>query len=577
MVAVERSDTEQTLGESLLHAGVLAPSLLQELLGIQAREITDRSFWEDRGFFEPPIQQALETLLKSQIYSMFDWHEGRFTFSAEEIDVWGAEFQLSRTRVVLHRGLSPQFLAMEGMRLRDERGKDDLLDAFLKSQATPNPDKASLPGQAAGGTQAASEVGGEEALEAVVPCKHRRDAAETELGREALLIVDDDPELAQMMARRMQRVFSEVVVRHGVTQALETLHEDSLGNWVVACDLIVPRSDNRGILGGLELLEMLRQRSTELPLLLFSDYQHIEAQSRAESLKIEAFLNKPRRHALYSNRETHTPSEPLVEFLELLASTLEPFARVPQAEEEASDIRGTVSNQENPEQSGEEDQGVEGRRNEEWAHSAQDSDPSFFDLGRALGADLEEPSSVLQDVSAPAWKSELTPLRSMLTELIEPANRDAVTLLILRFASQVLERAGLFLATRSQFVGLGGFAAGMPSETFVSRVRNTQLSVEEDSVFERVLRFRTAIRGPLEDLPGNRRLMEGMGAQCHPYHVVAIPLITAGQVAAILYGDNPSGKPLGDTDALEIFVQQAGLAMDRALLERRLDEARRRE
>jgi hypothetical protein len=40
---------------------------------------------------------------------------------------------------------------------------------------------------------------------------------------------------------------------------------------------------------------------------------------------------------------------------------------------------------------------------------------------------------------------------------------------------------------------------------------------------------------------------------------------------AILYGDNlPEKRPIGDTEALEIFLSQAGLAMEKALLERRL-------
>jgi hypothetical protein len=55
-----------------------------------------------------------------------------------------------------------------------------------------------------------------------------------------------------------------------------------------------------------------------------------------------------------------------------------------------------------------------------------------------------------------------------------------------------------------------------------------------------------------------------------------MPLVSNERVAAILYGDNPSGRALGSTDTLEIFLQQAGLAMDRVLLERKLEEARRR-
>jgi len=42
-------------------------------------------------------------------------------------------------------------------------------------------------------------------------------------------------------------------------------------------------------------------------------------------------------------------------------------------------------------------------------------------------------------------------------------------------------------------------------------------------------------------------------------------------VVAVLYGDNlPDEKPIGDTEALEIFLSQAGLAMEKALLERRM-------
>jgi hypothetical protein len=52
-------------------------------------------------------------------------------------------------------------------------------------------------------------------------------------------------------------------------------------------------------------------------------------------------------------------------------------------------------------------------------------------------------------------------------------------------------------------------------------------------------------------------------------------LISEGRVVAILYGDNlPEQTPVGDTEALEIFLSQAGLAMEKALLERRLMSSR---
>jgi hypothetical protein len=149
-------------------------------------------------------------------------------------------------------------------------------------------------------------------------------------------------------------------------------------------------------------------------------------------------------------------------------------------------------------------------------------------------------------------------------------------LLVLRFASDVVERAALFLATRRAYVGLGGFSHEEGSDTFVQRVRRIQLPLDADSIFSKISRYRAMIRGPLADTEGNRRLIEGLGGRFHTNAVVAAPIISNDRVAVILFGDNPSGKPLGSTEGLEIFLQQAGLAMDRALLERRLEESRRK-
>jgi hypothetical protein len=45
-------------------------------------------------------------------------------------------------------------------------------------------------------------------------------------------------------------------------------------------------------------------------------------------------------------------------------------------------------------------------------------------------------------------------------------------------------------------------------------------------------------------------------------------------VVALLYADNrPDGQPLADTTGLEIALHEAGLALDRALLERTLADS----
>jgi hypothetical protein len=58
-----------------------------------------------------------------------------------------------------------------------------------------------------------------------------------------------------------------------------------------------------------------------------------------------------------------------------------------------------------------------------------------------------------------------------------------------------------------------------------------------------------------------------------PDMVLAIPLIVDGKIALIVYGDNlPNQKPIKGVDTLEIFMNQAGMALEKALLEKRLDE-----
>jgi len=52
------------------------------------------------------------------------------------------------------------------------------------------------------------------------------------------------------------------------------------------------------------------------------------------------------------------------------------------------------------------------------------------------------------------------------------------------------------------------------------------------------------------------------------------PIESGDRVVALLYADNlPAEQPIGDSSALEVVLHEAGLALDRAVLERALAEA----
>jgi hypothetical protein len=58
-----------------------------------------------------------------------------------------------------------------------------------------------------------------------------------------------------------------------------------------------------------------------------------------------------------------------------------------------------------------------------------------------------------------------------------------------------------------------------------------------------------------------------------PGAVLAIPLVVDGKIALIVYGDNlPEQTPIKGMDTLEIFMNQAGMALEKALLEKRIAE-----
>jgi len=58
-----------------------------------------------------------------------------------------------------------------------------------------------------------------------------------------------------------------------------------------------------------------------------------------------------------------------------------------------------------------------------------------------------------------------------------------------------------------------------------------------------------------------------------PDKALAIPLIVDSKVALVVYGDNlPDQRPIKGVETLEIFMNQAGMALEKALLERKLAE-----
>ncbi|MBI3399158.1 MAG: DUF4388 domain-containing protein [Deltaproteobacteria bacterium] len=196
----------------------------------------------------------------------------------------------------------------------------------------------------------------------------------------------------------------------------------------------------------------------------------------------------------------------------------------------------------------------------------QAKEESFSPRSIWAEAGIAEEERVEPVVASPG----LALLRSMIFELQNPHSSSEITLMILRFASEIMNRAVLFIVKRDTIEGLGQFGVVIKNGDLNRRIKGIKIQVSDGSIFKEVVLKKMTIKKKLEAGPVHEYIVKALGGHW-PNEVFLAPLLVSGKVAALLYGDNvPEEKPIGDTESLEIFLAQAGIAMERALLERRL-------
>ena len=159
-------------------------------------------------------------------------------------------------------------------------------------------------------------------------------------------------------------------------------------------------------------------------------------------------------------------------------------------------------------------------------------------------------------------------LQEIAKENRSPALRGEITLNLMRSAARVVSR-GLLLVVRGDEVQ-GTVNFGLTDDDRETPVRNIRVPLAEPSVFSDVIDRRETFRGPLLDLPENRRFVQMIGG-ASPHEVVVVPMLVRESVELIFYGDNlPESKPIGPTHELEMAMTEASLAMEREALDQRV-------
>jgi len=155
-------------------------------------------------------------------------------------------------------------------------------------------------------------------------------------------------------------------------------------------------------------------------------------------------------------------------------------------------------------------------------------------------------------------------LRGLIGELqAEPAGD--VSLLVLRLASEYFERAALFGVADGRAICRGAF--GKPVD---ERMRGATFPLEAGSILKAAVDRGESSVAPVPDDAANGALRARLGPP-EPKNAAVLPVHGGQEVFGILYGDNAvSGEPFDDLRPLEIFLSQAGLTLQNALLRRRI-------
>jgi CheY-like chemotaxis protein len=156
-------------------------------------------------------------------------------------------------------------------------------------------------------------------------------------------------------------------------------------------------------------------------------------------------------------------------------------------------------------------------------------------------------------------------LRRLISELTDPDDLGQLSATILRMAESYLERGVLFSVDPDSIAPLGGFGETGSGEEMAQRVRRITIPRSEPSVLGEVIQSTQPHRGKLRRSRANEGLIRALG-DILPTEVAVLPITHRGAVVGLLYGDNArTRRALPDLSGLEIFLSQAGLALENAL------------
>jgi CheY-like chemotaxis protein len=457
--------------------------------------------------------------------------EGAFAFELTD-DVPGKVGGRDIRLETLARGINPQEMLLDlAQGIADDRARSaaaveasftpavvpaEALRSDLEGQAAPrDPAEETLPPDYAGEPKAESKPSPPAASSAGRPSAAGRPAR-------TVLLVDDEEDVRRIIGRQFLAAGFHVVEAGGPEEAAKAAAKaaEGGGSFVLVTDLGMPASGGASFHGGFEVVKRLWKMKLRPPTLMMTESLSQSLRLRARQMGVQSFVFKP----------TLSKLNPQQFEADLSAFAAKLVADVLPRLAEAAAGRPASSPKKKPAGPG----------------------PS------AEGAPTEDAVQPFEF------------LKRRLVELRQGGDANEIAALVMKVAREFFERALLFVVRNEEARGLGGFGLAPREESLNLLARQITIPLREASVFRDMAHGRRAFSGTAPSDHWLGHLMGRIG-RFQSRGVAVLPLVTHRETIALLFGDNPeTGREPAGLEALEVFVQQAGIALENVFLHRKL-------
>ncbi len=340
-----------------------------------------------------------------------------------------------------------------------------------------------------------------------------------------ILLVDDEADVRQVLGRLFAGAGFEIIEAGDPEEAAKLagqLRADAKP-FVLVVDLGMPASGGASFQGGFEVIKRLWKMNLRPPVLMMTESLSQSLRLRARQMGVQSFVFKPTLSKLNARQF----EADLSAFASKLVKDVLPHLA------ELAVLR-----------------------------------PKSPPPKKAQPAAAAEAGAPAEGAARP-----FEFLKRRLVELRQGGDANEIAMLVMKVAREFFERALLFVVKNDEARGHGGFGLAPRDEALNLLARQITIPLGEASLFKDVARERRVFSGPP---PADRWLGHMMGriGRFQSRGIAVLPLVAQHETIAMVFGDNPeSGRDPGSLEPLEVFVQQAGIALENVFLQKKLQAA----